>query len=89
MFSLPMVYQAIVSGNLNYAYLVLVEHVALIVVSIALKRATFVWWGIGVVVASILYQLRQLKYAALAFLGVFIIALAVYFLLKYNKPAKK
>ena len=85
-FSIPMVWQALSSGNATYSYLVLVEHVVLIVVSIAFKRATFAWWGIAVVVASVLYQLRKLRYAALAFLGVFIISLAVYFLLRYNKP---
>jgi hypothetical protein len=85
-FSISMVWQAITSGNVMYAYLVLVEHVALILISIAFKRATFAWWGIAVVVASVLYQLRKLRYAALAFLGAFIIALAVYFLLRYNKP---
>ncbi len=88
-FSIPMVYQALTSGNLLYAYLVLVEHVILTVVSIGLKRATFAWWGITIIVASVLYQLRQLRYVALAFLGVFIIAMAVYFLLKYNKPPVK
>jgi len=86
MFSLPMVYQALSSGSSAYSYLLLVEHVVLIVVSIALKRATFAWWGIAVTVAAVLYQLRKLRYAALAFLGAFIISLAVYFLLKYNKP---
>lgn len=85
-FSIPMVWQALSSGNATYSYLVLVEHVILILVSIAFKRATFAWWGIAVVVASVLYQLRKLRYAALAFLGVFIISLAVYFLLRYNKP---
>jgi hypothetical protein len=85
-FSLPMAWQAIASGNITYAYLVLTEHVALILISIAFKRATFAWWGIAVVVASVMYQLRRLRYAALAFLGVFIISLAVYFLLRYNKP---
>jgi len=85
-FTIPMVWQAIASANVAYAYLVLFEHTLLIVVSIIYKRATFAWWGIAVVVASVLYQLRKLRYAALAFLGVFIISLAVYFLLRYNKP---
>lgn len=85
-FSIPMVWQAIASSNSAYSYLVLVEHTIMIVISIAFKRATFAWWGIAVVVASVLYQLRELRYAALAFLGAFIISLAVYFLLRYNKP---
>ncbi len=85
-FTLPMVIQAITSDKTIYSYLVLVEHVILIIVSILYKRATFAWWGIAVVVASMLYQLRKLRYAALAFLGAFIIGLAVYFLLRYNKP---
>ena len=85
-FTLPMVYQALASSDPKYSYLLLVEHVLLIVVSITLRRATFAWWGIAVTVAAVLYQLRKLRYVALAFLGAFIISLAVYFLLRYNKP---
>lgn len=85
-FTIPMVWQALASTNPNYSYLLLFEHILLIVISIIYRRSTFAWWGIIVVVASVLYQLRKLRYAALAFLGVFIISLAVYFLLRYNKP---
>jgi hypothetical protein len=85
-FTVPMVWQALTSTNPNYSYLLLFEHILLILVSIIYRRSTFAWWGIIVVVASVLYQLRKLRYAALAFLGVFIISLAVYFLLRYNKP---
>jgi hypothetical protein len=88
-FTVPMVFQAISSGNTTYSYLVLVEHVMLILISIAYKRATFAWWGIGVVVLSVLYQMRKLKYAALAFLGLFVISLAIYFLLKSSRQDPK
>lgn len=85
-FTVPMVFQAISSAKPAYAYLVLVEHTLLIVISILFRRAAFTWWSIAVIVASVLYQLRTYRYAALAFLGMFIISLAVYFLLRYNKP---
>jgi hypothetical protein len=88
-FTVPMVLQAISSGNTTYSYMILVEHILLILVSIAYKRATFAWWGIGVVVVSVLYQMRRLKYAALAFLGAFVISLAIYFLLKSSKTVPK
>jgi hypothetical protein len=85
-FTLPLVWQAVTSNTAGYSYLLLVEHVLLVIVSIILKRSTFAWWGIIVIVTAVLYQLRKLRYAALAFLGIFIISLAVYFLLRYNKP---
>jgi hypothetical protein len=86
MFTSPMVLQAILSSDSLYSYLLLFEQTLLIVVSVIFKRATFAWFGIAVLVGSVLYQLRQLRYAALAFLGIFVISLAVYFLLRYNRP---
>lgn len=40
------------------------------------------WWGLYVAVASVLYQLRNLGWAALTVLAMFIIGIAMYQLQK-------
>jgi hypothetical protein len=50
----------------------------------SIERRFVVRWGLYVAVGAVLYQLRGLGYAALAFLALFLIGLAVYKLQKYN-----
>lgn len=68
-----------------YGWWMLLEQVAIMLIGIMTRRSLVVRWGLYVAVASVLYQLRGLGYAALAFLALFLIGLAVYRLQRNDK----
>lgn len=85
--TVPLVLQAIngVAGSL-YGWWLLVEQIVFMIIGMTVKRHFVTMWGLYVAVAAVLYQLRDLGYAALAVLALFVIGIAVYQLQKYNKP---
>ncbi len=86
--TIPLTFQALagLAGGL-YGWWLLLEQVFFMLLGIAIKRRFVVMWGLSVAVASVLYQLRHLGYAALGFLALVVIGIAIYQLQKYNKPA--
>lgn len=81
--TVPLALQAIsgTSGGL-YGWWFLLEQVAIMLLGMSIKRRFVTMWGLYAAVAAVLYQLRGLGYAALAFLAIFLIGLAIYRLQK-------
>lgn len=84
--TVPLVLQALsgVAGGL-YGWWLLLEQIVFIIIGMFISSKLMIQWGLYVAVAAILYQLRGLGWAALAFLGVFVIALAAYQIQRINK----
>lgn len=77
--TIPLVLQAIsgVAGGL-YGWWLLLEQVAFMLLGMSIGKPTVTKWGLYVAAGAVLYQLRGLGWAALTFLAVFLIGLAVY-----------
>jgi hypothetical protein len=86
--SVPLVLQALAGSGSGYSYLALIEHVLLIVAALNYRHKSLVWYGLVVVIGSVMFQLRTYKYAALAVLGTFVIGIAIYYLNKTAPPEK-
>lgn len=85
--TIPLAIQAM-SDTLGgfYGWWLLLEQVTVMLIGMSIRKGFVIKWGLYVSVASVLYQLRGLGYAALAVLAVFVIGIAIYQLQKYNKP---
>lgn len=81
--TVPLVLQALggVSGDV-YGWLLIVQQVGFMILGISINKRYLTWWGLYVSVAAVLYQLRDLGWAALTVLALFVIGVAVYRLLK-------
>lgn len=77
--TVPLVLQALggVAGDL-YGWWLLFEQIAIMLLGMALKKKLMIRWGLYVALAAVLYQLRNLGWAALAVLAVFLIGLAIF-----------
>lgn len=77
--TVPLVLQALggSSGDL-YGWWLILQQVGFMVLGVAINRRFLTWWGLYVSVAAILYQLRDLGWAALTVLALFVIGVAVY-----------
>ena len=72
-------------GGGLYGWWLLLEMVVVMLVGMAIKRRFVTMWGLYVTVGAVLYQLRNLGWAALTVLAIFLIGLAVYQLQKHDK----
>jgi len=77
--TVPLTLQAIGSeaGGL-YGWWLLLEQIGFIVLGMSIGKKFITKWGLYTAVAAVLYQLRDLGWAALTVLAVFLISLAVY-----------
>ena len=84
--TIPLALQAVsgAAGGL-YGWWLLLEQVMFMLIGMTTRRHVVTMWGLYVAVGSVLYQLRNLGYAALALLGAFVIGIALYQLQKANK----
>ena len=84
--TIPLVIQALgnTSGGL-YGWWLILEMVVFILLGMEIKKRFITMWGLYVAVGAVLYQLRGLGWAALAFLALFLIGLAVYRIQKSDK----
>jgi hypothetical protein len=84
--TIPLALQALsgVAGGL-YGWWLLLEEVFFMIIGMAINKKFVVQWGLYVSVAAVLYQLRGLGWAALTFLAIFLIGLAVYKIQKNNQ----
>jgi hypothetical protein len=82
--TLPLALQALGNEGEFYGWLLIVEHIILMLIGIALARPLVMRWGLWVAVAAVLYQLRSLTYLALGFLAAVLIVIAIRVLQKNN-----
>jgi hypothetical protein len=77
--TVPLVLQALsgVAGDL-YGWWLLIEQVTIMLLGMVLRKKLMVRWGLYVALGAVLYQLRNLGWAALAVLAAFLIGLAVF-----------
>ncbi len=68
-----------------YGWWLLLEEIAIMLYGMTVRRRFVTMWGLYVAVGAVLYQLRGLGYAALAFLALFLIGLAVFRLQQNDK----
>ena len=69
----------------GYQLLFLAEHLALLVGGALRQKAWAVWWGIAASAAAILYFLRGYTFLWLGFLGLLLIAIVVWRLMRSNR----
>ena len=77
--TIPLVVQALASqaGGL-YGWWLLLEQVLFMVIGMTIGKRFVTLWGLYVAVGAVLYQLRNLGWAALTVLAVFLIGLAIH-----------
>lgn len=66
----------------GYQLLFLIEHLALLVAGALLSRSWAIWWGISATAVAILYFLRNYTFLLLGFLGLLLIAIVVWRLMR-------
>lgn len=83
--TIPLVIQATSgeSGGL-FGWWLLLEQIIFMLIGISIKNKILTFWGLYVAIGAVLYQLRNLGWAALTLLAVVIIAIAVYKIAKNN-----
>lgn len=84
--TVPLALQAMsgAAGGL-YGWWLLLEQIMWMLIGMAIGRRFVTMWGLYVAVGAVLYQLRNLGWAALTVLALFLIGLAVYRLQKTQK----
>ncbi|MCY1551939.1 hypothetical protein D9M68_883050 [compost metagenome] len=70
------------TGDGMYQLLFLAEHLALLVTGAFIQKRWAVWWGIIAAVLAILYFLREYTFLWLGFLGLFLIGIVVWRLMR-------
>jgi hypothetical protein len=73
------------AGDGMYQLLFLAEHLALLVAGAFLQKRWAVWWGIIAAVLAILYFLREYTFLWLGFLGLFLIGIVVWRLMRSGR----
>lgn len=83
--TIPLALQAIsgVAGGL-YGWWLLLEQIGFMLLGMTINKRFVTQWGLYVAVGAVLYQLRNLGWAALTVLAVFIIGIAMYQLQKHT-----
>lgn len=83
--TVPLAIQAL-SGEAGglYGWWLLLQQVAIMLLGMAIGKGFVTRWGLYVALGAVLYQLRDLGYAALAVLALFLIGLAIYQLQKHT-----
>ncbi len=83
--TIPLIFQAVAgeSGGL-YGWWLLLEQIGFMLLGMAIHKKIVINWGLYVALGAVLYQLRNLGWAALIVLASFLIGLAVYQLQKHT-----
>ncbi len=82
--TVPVALQVVYGAGTIYGWWLLLEEVAIMLLGMTIGRSFVTRWGLYTAVGVVLYQLRGLGYVALALLALFLLALAVYKIQKYN-----
>lgn len=77
--TIPLAVQAVsaTAGGV-YGWWLLLEQIGFIIIGMSINKKFVTKWGLYVAVASVIYQLRSLGWAALTVLAIFLIGLAIY-----------
>ena len=88
--TIPLALQAMNSttGGI-YGWWLILEQVVFFIIGMEIKKKFVMMWGLYVAVGAVLYQLRGLGWAALAFLAIFLIGLAIYKIQKNSDNSDK
>ncbi len=83
--TIPLIFQALAgaSGGL-YGWWLLLEQIGFMLLGMTIHKPIVIKWGLYVALGAVLYQLRNLGWAALTVLATFLIGLAVYQLQKHS-----
>jgi hypothetical protein len=79
---------ALTSGK-EYQLLFLIEHLALLVAGAILSKNWAIWWGIVATALAIVYFLRTYTFLLLGFLGLLLIAIVVWRLMRSSNATNK
>jgi len=82
--TIPLAVQAL-GGDTGYGLQLLFESIGIMLIGLWLRYRLVAWWGLATAVGSVLYQLRDYQFIVLVLLGVGIIALGVFLLLRQDK----
>ena len=85
--TIPLAFQTL-AGDTGWGYLLLAESIGLLLAGLFIRYKLLMWWGLSVAVGSILYQLKDLQFVVLVLLGLGIIGLGVYLLLRQEGGTK-
>jgi hypothetical protein len=85
--TIPLAAQAM-SGQAGglYGVWLIGEQVAIMLLGMIMRDSFVVRWGLYVAIAAVLYQLRNLGWAMVAVLAIFLIGLALYRLQRSDPP---
>lgn len=88
--TIPLIIQALFgrAGDL-YGWWLLIEQIAIMLLGMTLGNRLMIRWGLYIALGSVLYQLRNLGWAALAVLAVFLMSIAIYRLQKHSNDSTK
>lgn len=81
--TVPVVLEALASGG-GYSLLLIAEQAAVFTLGVMLGRTFISRWGLYVAVAAVVFQLRDLGWAMLAVISLFIIGIAIYNSLQHD-----
>ncbi len=88
--TIPLIIQALTGAKGDvYGWWLLLEQVVIMLLGMWLRKKIMVRWGLYVALGSVLYQLRNLGWAALGLVAVFLIGLGIYYLQKSGKTDEK
>lgn len=83
--TVPLALQALGGeGGDAYGWWLLLEQIFFMLLGMTIKKRRVVFWGLYVAIGSVLYQLRDLGWAALTVLAIFVIGIAMYKLQKHD-----
>lgn len=83
--TVPLALQALngLAGGL-YGWWLLLEQIGFMLLGMAIRKPAVTKWGLYVALGAVLYQLRNLGWAALTILALFLIGMAIYRLQKHS-----
>jgi hypothetical protein len=87
--TVPLVLRSLGDQGSFYGWLLIVEHIMLILIGMMFQRPAIKSWGLWVTVGAVLYQLRALTYLALGFLAIILIFISLRVLQKSETPHEK
>lgn len=84
----PTALMALDNAGGGYGWLLILEQIGLVLLGMAVGKKTITKWGLIGAILAVLYQLRNLTFIALALVGLTIIGIAIYLLLKRGNEEK-
>lgn len=83
--TLPFAVVLLSGASVSYGWIFIAEHVLMVVIGTAVRKASVIWWGLCATVLAVLYQLRELQFVALGVLSIFVLGVAIYMVTRHQK----